>query len=177
MSSASIYVAVLSPVVSLCVAVWGFRRTTRADRLKMFLDLQERYLASAARAGRRVMHRRLPDLKPETFDQLTEAERGDLHHALAVMETIAIAWDAGHVEQSMILNAMGRSFSSAIRKSGPYIEDQAALRGFRPYQRACRLADELHRAIEAPGRTARKAPRQVRAVQGGVEAQEVSGRG
>ncbi|GIF75729.1 DUF4760 domain-containing protein [Asanoa siamensis] len=161
MSSASIYVAVLSPVVSLCVAVWGFRRTTRADRLKMFLDLQERYLASSARAGRRVMHQCLPGLTEETFDQLTEEQRRDLHHALAVMETIAIAWEAGHVEQSIILNAMGRSFSSAMHKSRSYIDYQAGLRGFRPYPRASRLAGELHRAIEAGASTPRT-PRQVR---------------
>ena len=149
MNSTPIYVAVLSPVVSLCVAVWGFRRTTKADRLKMFLDLQERYLAASARTGRRLMHRRLPALTPETFGELTEAERGDLQHALAVMETIAIAWEGGHVDQSMILNAMGRSYSSAMRKSQSYIDYQAAVRGFRPYQRAARLSRELHRIIEA----------------------------
>jgi hypothetical protein len=149
MSSVPLYVAVLAPLVTFCIAVWGFRRTTKADRLRMFLDLQERYLSPAARTGRRLMHRRLPSLTPETFGNLTEAERGELHHALAIMETIAIAWDAGHIERSMILNAMGRSYSSAMRKSQAYIDYQAAVRGFRPYQRAARLATELHRAIEA----------------------------
>lgn len=147
MSSAPIYLAVLSPVLSLGIAVWGFRRTTRADRLRMFLDLQERYLAASARAGRRLMHQRLPALTPDTFDQLSPAERGDLHHALAVMETIAIAWEGGHVDQSLILNAMGQSYASAIQKSQPYIDYQAEVRGFRPYQRSARLARELKRAI------------------------------
>ena len=147
-SAIPVYVAILSPVVSLAVAVWGFRRTTKADKLKMFLDLQDRYLGASARAGRRLMHQRLPELKPETFGQLTTEERTDLHHALAVMETIAIAHEGGHVDQVMILNAMGQSYSSGIRKSQSYIDYQAAARGFRPYQRAARLGRALTKAIE-----------------------------
>lgn len=149
MNSTPIYLAVLSPVVSLCVAAWGFRRTTRADRLKMFLDLQERYLAPSARTGRRLVHRRLAKLTADTFGELTEDERDDLHHALAVMETIAIACESGHIDQAMILNGMGRSYSSAMRKSQPYIEYQARVRGFRLYQHAARLGSELNRILQS----------------------------
>jgi hypothetical protein len=153
MGWAALALAAVSPAVTLLIALWGFQRTTRADRLKMFLDLQERYLSEPARGGRQLIHQRLPGLDASSYGSLDDDERSHIHHALAIMNTIAIACESRHIDYVMVVRTMGRSFASAIAAARPYIEHQAVARGYPPYQYAVRVADRIAAGLpRAPGR-------------------------
>jgi hypothetical protein len=141
--SVTVLLSLISPVVAVAIAVWGFRRSTQADKLRAFFDVHERYLASEVRAGRRAMHTLIAGRPPEEVANLDPAILSAVGYALAVMNSIAIACESGYVDRELIARSMGRSFSMAITAARPYIDNLENKRGFRPYPFGERLASQL----------------------------------
>lgn len=136
----TVLLSLVSPVVAIIITFWGFRRSTRADKLRAFFEIQDRYLASDARAGRRVLHALIAGKSVDEVAHLDPADLSRAGYALAVMNSIAIACEAGYVEQDLLARSMGRSFSAAVAVAQPYIDYLQQVRGFRPYQFAENLA-------------------------------------
>jgi hypothetical protein len=133
----------VSPVVAVVIALWGFRRSTRADQLRAFFEIQDRYLAADVRAGRSVLHTRIAGRSADEIAGLDAADLTRAGYALAVMNSIAIACEAGYVERDLLTRSMGRSFITAVGAAQPYIDYLQHLRGFRPYPFAENLALQL----------------------------------
>ena len=151
---APVLLTILSPAVAIVIALWGFRRSTRADKLRAFFEIQDRYLAGEVRAGRRTLHTLVSDLSIGEVAQLATADLSRVGYALAVMNSIAIACEAGYVERDLISRSMGRSFITAIQAARPYIDYLAERQGFRPYPYAEKLAAELGAAGSLPASSA-----------------------
>lgn len=145
----------ISPVVAIAIAVWGFRRSTRADKLRAFFEVQDRYLANDTRSGRRIIHQWVAGRSVEEIAVLDQAILSGAGYALAVMNSIAIAFEGGYVEKRLVTRSMGRSFATAVTDARPYIDYVEKIRGFRPYPFAERLAAEL--ATADTGFSARRA--------------------
>ncbi|WP_410594046.1 hypothetical protein [Amycolatopsis sp. lyj-23] len=145
--SATALLTLVSPLVAAAVAVWGFRRSTKADKLRAFFELQDRYLQADVRAGRRVLHQQIADRGHEEVAGLDRATLSSAGYALAVLNGIAIAVEGGYVERELIIRGMGRSFASAITAARPYIDYVEQVRGFRPYPFAERLSAGIHTEI------------------------------
>lgn len=141
--SGTVLLSLLSPVVAVVIAIWGFRRSTRADKLRAFFEIQERYLASEVRAGRRIMHALIAGRSAEEVAKLDPVALSTVGYALAVMNSIAIACEAGYVDRELVAQSMGRSFVMAIAAARPYIDHLENARGFRPYPFGERLASRL----------------------------------
>lgn len=124
----SLLLSLLSPLVAVVIALWGFRRSTRADRLRAFFELQDRYLASEVRAGRRILHQVVAGLLPEEIAKLDRQSLNGAGYALAVMNSIAIAREGSYyVDAELITRSMGRSFATAIAAAKPYIDHVEAV--------------------------------------------------
>ena len=137
----TVLLSLVLPVVAIIITFWGFRRSTRADKLRAFFEIQDRYLASDARAGRRVLHALIAASQWTRSPTSTPPISAVAGYALAVMNSIAIACEAGYVEQDLLARSMGRSSSSAaVAVAQPYIDYLQQVRGFRPYQFAENLA-------------------------------------
>jgi hypothetical protein len=134
-----------SPVVAVLIAVWSFRRSSGADRLRAFFELQERYLAPEVRAGRRVLHQVVAGKTVEEVAALDARELNSVGYTLAVMNSIAIACDGRYVDTKLVDRSMGRSYSRAMIAAKPYIDHLATVRGYRPYPFAESLASRLQR--------------------------------
>ncbi|WP_026421946.1 DUF4760 domain-containing protein [Actinokineospora inagensis] len=132
-------VSLLSPLIAVVLALWGFRRTSKADRLKAFFELQERYLAPEIRDGRRLVHELDGEPDPDTAAKIS--------HMLAVLNSIAIAVEGGYVDGKLVAQSMARSYSSAVHAAKPYIDHLESVRGYRPFPFAERLAGELTRHV------------------------------
>jgi hypothetical protein len=152
--SYSDWLALLSPVVAVMVALFGFRRSTRADRLAAFFQLHERYLAPEVRSGRRLIYERVAGRPEADLAQLPEEVRAAIGYTLAVMNSIAIACEARYVDIAAIERSMGRSYSSTVNAAGPYIDYIERNRGFRPYLYAERLAAVIGNSARSPAPTA-----------------------
>ncbi|MCK2241594.1 MULTISPECIES: hypothetical protein [unclassified Crossiella] len=139
----SVWLSLLSPVVALLIAFWGFRRSTRADRLRAFFDLHERYLSAEVRAGRRILHQRVAGRSAAELAELDRDSLDRIGYTLAVLNSIAIACAGGYVDRRLVRRSMGRSYAGAIAAAQPYIDRVEALRGFRPYPFAESLAEQL----------------------------------
>jgi hypothetical protein len=143
MSAGALLVALLSPAVAIVIAMLGFRRASGADRLKAFFEMHERYLGANIRAGRRLLHQQIAGRSRHEIAALDSGVRDTVAHTLAVMNSIAIAVEAGYVDRKVVAESMGRSFSAAIIAAKPYIDHLEDVRGFRPYGYAERLAKRL----------------------------------
>jgi hypothetical protein len=141
--SGTVLLSLVSPVVAVVIAIWGFRRSTRADKLRAFFEIQERYLATEVRAGRRIMHTLVAGRSVDEVAKLDPATLSKAGYALAVMNSIAIACEAGYVDRKLIARSMGRSFVRAIAAAGPYIDHLENIQGFRPYPFGEHLAAQL----------------------------------
>lgn len=141
--SLSVWLSLISPAVALLIATWGFRRAGRADRLRAFFDLHERYLSAEVRAGRRLLHRSVAGRSAEQLDALDRRELDQIGYTLAVLNSIAIACAGGYVERRLVQESMGRSYSGAVRAAGPYLDLVQSQRGFRPYPYAEVLAAQI----------------------------------
>ncbi|WP_330229593.1 hypothetical protein OHA40_26660 [Nocardia sp. NBC_00508] len=146
---ATTILSLISPAVAVAIAGWGFRRTSRADRLRAYFDLTERYLSPANREGRRLIHEVIAQTPHDQFGDLASDVRDKVNHVLATMNSIAIACDGGYVDRVLVENSMARSYSNAVVASRPYIDFIERKRGFRPYQYAERLATSFASAAHA----------------------------
>ncbi|MFI7700675.1 hypothetical protein [Nonomuraea sp. NPDC049480] len=146
----STLLSVVSPIVAIAIAIWGFRRSTKADRLRAFFEVQDRYLAPTVRDGRRVLHQAVAHRKPHEVAALDKASLNSAGYTLAVMNSVAIACEGGYVERDLILRTMGRSFVSAVKAARPLIDHVEKVRGYRPYPAAERLAQELAIVLGLP---------------------------
>ncbi len=148
--SYSDWLALLSPVVAVIVALFGFRRSTRADRLAAFFQLHERYLATEVRRGRRLIYERVAGHPEADIAQLSEEVRASIGYTLAVMNSIAIACEARYVDIAAVEQSMGRSYSGTVNAASPYIDYLEKNRGFRPYIYAERLANAIGGSTRSP---------------------------
>jgi hypothetical protein len=132
--------ALTSPAVAVVIAVWGFRRSDRADRLRMLFEVQERYLAQRVRDGRRLIHTRLAGRGAEGVRLCTREDLTTIGYTLAIMNMIALSVESGLVEEDLVRRSMGRSFASAIEAAEHYLDHVEQEREFRPYAYAQQLA-------------------------------------
>ena len=146
----TVLLSLISPVVAIIIALWGFRRSTRADKLRAFFEIQDRYLAGDVRVGRRILHTLIAGRSADEVAQLDPADLSRAGYALAVMNSIAIACEAGYVERDLLARSMGRSFIAAIRAARPYVDHLQEARGFRPYPFAENLAAQLRASSLQP---------------------------
>jgi hypothetical protein len=135
--------ALISPTVAIAIAFWGFRRATRADKLRAFFEVYDRYLANDARSGRRVIHGQLAGRTAGEIAGMNKETLASAGYALAVMNSIAIACKGRYVDGNLVNTSMGRSFASTIIAAKTYIDYLEQLRGFRPYSFAEDLATQL----------------------------------
>ena len=145
--SLTLVIALVSPIVAVAIAWWGFRRHDRAAELNMLFEMQERYLAPQVREGRRLMHRKIAVGDDGGRSTCSQDELSKIGYALAVMNTIALCAESGQVDEKLLLQSMGQSFTSAVLAARPYIDDVAIRRGFRPYSYAERLAERFDGSI------------------------------
>jgi hypothetical protein len=136
-----------SPLAALVIAVWGFRRHDRSAELSMLFEMQDRYLGPQVREGRRLIHLKIAPGTAESLESCTREERSTIGYALAIMNTIALCADSGQVSEALLRDSMGRSFASTMRAAQPFIDQVAAVRGFRPYPFAVRLAERFDSAL------------------------------
>ncbi len=150
--NATVWLALVSPVVAVVIALTGFRRSSRADRLKAYFEMQNRYLAPEVRLGRKFLHLHVAGRPAAEVSTLDETTRTTIGYTLAVMNSIAIACEAGYVDRDIVVKSMGRSYARAIQAARPFFDHQEATRGFRPYAYAERLAARvpLPRAVAPP---------------------------
>ena len=136
--------ALVSPLVAIAIAIWGFRRSTRADKLEAFFRMFERYLAPDVRMGRQLVHRQISGRSVEEIEALDQSIRTSVGYSLAVMNSIAIACEAKYVDSDVVARSMGRSFATTMAAAGPYVDYLEKVRGFRPYPYAERLAPTIN---------------------------------
>ena len=137
---ASTLLALVSPLVAIVIALWGFRRSSRADRLKAFFEMQSRYLAPEVRAGRKHLHVSVAGRSADELAALDDATRSAIGYTLAVMNSMAIACEAGYVDREVVVRSMGQSYARAMTAARPLLDLQEKTRGFRPYIYAERFA-------------------------------------
>src|SRR4029453_14246216 len=101
MSSGNVLVFV-SPAVAILIALLGFRRSTKADRLEAFFKLQDQYLKPDVRAGRKLLHDKFAGRSPEEIANLPEDHRARGGHPLLAMNSIAIACAAKYVDVQVV---------------------------------------------------------------------------
>ena len=89
------------------------------------------------------MHTLIAGRPPGEVSKLDPDKLSAAGYALAVMNSIAIACEAGYVDRELIARSMGRSFVKAIAAARPYIDHLENIRGFRPYPFGERLASQL----------------------------------
>ncbi|MDU0294925.1 hypothetical protein [Saccharothrix longispora] len=145
MTTTNVIFTLVSPAVAVLVALFGFRRSTRADKIRAFFEMYERYLTAETRAGRRALHQHIRGKSAESLTQVASSSLSSAGYALAVMNAIAIACEGKYVDTRLIALSMGRSYVSAVKAASTYIDWLESVRGFRPYPYAERLADELVR--------------------------------
>ena len=143
-------IALISPIVAVIIASLGFRRSTRADRLAAFFQIQERYLAPEVRSGRRLIYERVANRSLGEIAGLPEETRTAVGYTLAVMNSVAIACEARYVDKDFVERSMGRSYAGAITAAKPYIDQVERSRGFRPYIFAERLAATIRQPAVLP---------------------------
>jgi hypothetical protein len=143
----SAFLALISPVVAVMIALWGFRRSSRADRLTAFFEMQTRYLAPEVRLGRRHLHVAVAGRTADQIATLDESVQSAIGYTLAVMNSIAIACEAGYVDRDVVVKSMGQSFARAMAAARPILDLQEATRGFRPYRYAEALAAHVDRTL------------------------------
>jgi len=148
MSAGNILVFV-SPAVAVLIALLGFRRSNKADRLAAFFRLHEQYLKPEVRSGRKILHHAFSGDSPTGYSGMSAEERSAAAYTLAMMNSIAIACSAKYVDRAMVEQSMGRSFASAIAAARPFIDELERQRGVRPYGYAERLAATM-RAPDRP---------------------------
>ena len=136
----TILLSLTSPIVAVAITVWGYRRQDRTAELGLLFDLQERYLAPQVRQGRKLIHTKIAPSGAAGVSECTAEELSAIGHALAVMNTIGLCVESGRVEESLVQQAMGNSFASAVNAATAYIDAIGTVRGFRPYPYAERLA-------------------------------------
>ncbi|MCL8013684.1 hypothetical protein [Streptomyces sp. AS02] len=141
--SGSLLVALISPVVAVVLTVWSFRRTSQADRLRAFFEVQQRYLDKEVRSGRRLLHREIAGRQSGQMEELPSEVLTNVGYALAVMNSIAIACEGKYVDPKLVTRSMGKSYAGAIAAAKPYIDYVEERRGFRPYAFAERFAERL----------------------------------
>ncbi|MFC5061958.1 DUF4760 domain-containing protein [Actinomycetospora atypica] len=141
-------VSIVSVLVTLSLAVWGFRRTSNADQLRAFSVVHDRYLEERVRIGRRAIHQHVASGGKAT---LSDEMRSNMTYALAVMNSVAVSCDTGFVDQKLIARTMGRSFVSAVDGARWFIDESEQVRGYRPYGYAEQLADQLRRRVDLGG--------------------------
>lgn len=141
--SATTLLSLISPAVAVIIALWGFRRSRRADKLRAFFEIHERYLSHEARAGRRVLHTLVAGRLADEIAQLDRPTQSNAAYALSIMNSIAIACEAGYVERDIIARSMGQSYITAIQAARPLIDYLEHVQGFRPYPFAESLATWL----------------------------------
>jgi hypothetical protein len=134
------WIALISPVVAVFVAFFGFQRSTRSDQLAAFFQLQERYLAPEVRTGRRLVFAHVAGRSEAEIAKLPDDVRSAIGYALAVMNSIAIACEAHYVDPTVVARSMGRSYLSCMTAAQPFIDHVEKIRGFRPYGYAERMA-------------------------------------
>lgn len=139
----AIVVSLVSPVVAVIIAVWGVRRSLRSERLKVFFEMQDKYLSERARHGRRLIYTRISADDPEATSRMTVEDRSTIGYALAVMNAIAVCSDLRYTDERLMAAAFGRSYLRAIRAARPYIDQVESERGFRPYKHAERFGERL----------------------------------
>ncbi|MBL7492791.1 hypothetical protein I6A62_32870 [Frankia sp. AgW1.1] len=139
----SLIISLVSVLVAVVVAVWGFRSSSRSERLRMFFDLQERYLSEPVRVGRRLIHTAIAGNDHVIITDIPRETLSSIGYTLAVMNTIAICTEVGYVDEALIARSMGRSFATAVYAALPYIDHVESVRGFRPYPYAERFAARL----------------------------------
>jgi hypothetical protein len=145
--------ALVSPAVAVAIALWGFRRSTRSDKLKAFFQMHDRYLAPDVRTGRRIIHDRVAGRTAAEIAALTDDIRGQIGSTLAVMNSIAIACEAGYVDRDVVMVSMGESYAGVMRSARPYVDHAARVNGYRPYGYAERLAAYIDASLGgAPAR-------------------------
>ena len=132
--------ALVSPLVAVAIAAWGFRRSSKADRLKAYFEMHNRYLAPEVRLGRKYLHVHVAGRQADEVAALDDKTRSAIGYTLATMNAIAIACEARYVDRDVVLRSMGRSFARAMAAARPFLEHQEAARGYRPYAYAERLA-------------------------------------
>ncbi|GIJ79812.1 hypothetical protein SAMN05443287_102613 [Micromonospora phaseoli] len=143
--------ALFSPFVAITIAVWGFRRANRADRVRAFFDLYQRYISPEQRRGRRLLHAQLSGRSTEELAALNQEVRDQVGVTLATLNAIAIACEGGYVDVAMVEKSMGRSYSSTVMAAKPYLDHVEGQRGYRPYPYAERLAQRLvERGVAVP---------------------------
>jgi len=148
--SFSDWLALISPAVAVAVALFGFRRSRRADQLAAFFQLHERYLAPEVRSGRKLIYERVSGRPPADIASLPEEVRAAVGYTLATMNSIAIGCDARYVELAAVQRSMGRSYSGTMAAAKPYIDYLEQSRGFRPYIYAERLASAFRGPTQLP---------------------------
>jgi hypothetical protein len=132
--------SLVSPLVAIFIALWGFRRSSRVDRVRIFIDMQERYLSERVRDGRREIHSAVKSLTAAEVAQLPSSALSNVGYALAVMNTVGICWQYGYLDEKLLIVSMGRSFRNAVEAARPFIDHSERVRGFRPYAYAERFA-------------------------------------
>lgn len=146
--TAPLVVALISPVVAVVIAIWNILRTSRADRLRAFFEVHERYLETEVRLGRRLLHSEIAGRESHEMSGLTADSISRIGYALAVMNSIAIACEGKYVDVDLVARSMGKSYASAIAAAKPYIDHVEQRRGFRPYPFAERFATNLQARLE-----------------------------
>lgn len=144
--ASTVLLNLISPVVAIMVALWGFRRSTRADKLRAFFEIQSRYLANDVREGRRSLHKSVAGRSATDIAKVDHATLSNAGYALAVMNSIAVACESGYTSEELVRRSMGRSFVSAMSAATPYIDYIERIRGYRPYSFAERLAAEFSKS-------------------------------
>jgi hypothetical protein len=142
MTSAAL-LGLVSPAVAIAIAFWGFQRSRRADKLRAFFEVYERYLTKEARTGRREIYQSVAGRSDSELAALSREILTCIGYSLAVMNSIAIACEGGYVDRQLIVRSMGRSFTLAVTAAKPYFDHVERVRGHRPYPFAERLAARL----------------------------------
>jgi hypothetical protein len=139
----ALIISLSSPVVAIVIATWGFRASSRSERLRMFFDLQERYLSERVRAGRKIIHTQVAGRTAEEVGACGPDALSMVGYTLAVMNTIAICAESRSIDETLLARSMGRSYATAVAAARPYVDYVESVRGFRPYPYAERLAARL----------------------------------
>ena len=143
MTSTNITIALMSPLVALTIAFFGFRRANRSDKVRAFFDMYEQYLKPEVRTGRKMIHLHISGKTPDDLTSVDKEVLSSAAYALAVMNAIAIACEGNYVDAHLIARSMGRSYVSTMTAAETFIQQLESVRGYRPYLYAERLSHEL----------------------------------
>lgn len=88
-----------------------------------------------------MIHQHINGLTPAEVSTLDPVILTEAGQALAVMNSIAVACDAGLAEKELVGRVMGRSFASTVTAARPFIDSTELRRGYRPYRYAEELAE------------------------------------